>query len=186
MNKGKDVLEEFLKMPKRIQELWFEWLYDDVFKGECDAGSFAITYGFNTEGCQSPIEEIFTVAFDIFLFMEGNKDDFYEGMFINNQQEIVVGKKKYYADFVINHDFSVEEKSKPLVIECDGHDFHEKTKEQVIHDNERDLDLKKAGYDVIHFSGSQIYRNPAKCVRDAIEYFKSITTIMEGAGYPHG
>ena len=57
-----------------------------------------------------------------------------------------------------------------LVIECDGHEFHKLTKEQVKHDNERDFNLKDCGYDVIHFSGSQIYENPWKCADEVCRY----------------
>ena len=60
-----------------------------------------------------------------------------------------------------------------MVIECDGHDFHKLTKSRVSHDNQRDYDLKIAGYDVLHFSGSQIYSDPYKCAKEVYEYIKS-------------
>lgn len=56
------------------------------------------------------------------------------------------------------------------MIECDGHEFHEKTKEQVIYDNEREYKLKSAGYDVLHFSGSEIYNNPYECAEKTLNY----------------
>lgn len=59
-----------------------------------------------------------------------------------------------------------------LAIECDGHDFHEKTKAQVVKRNQRDMSLKKSGIDVIHFSGSQIYSDPFGCARELIDYIK--------------
>jgi very-short-patch-repair endonuclease len=55
-----------------------------------------------------------------------------------------------------------------LDIECDGHDFHEKTKWQVAHDKKRERDIQEIGWIVIRFSGSEIYANAFKCV-DQIE-----------------
>lgn len=37
-------------------------------------------------------------------------------------------------------------------------------------DNEREFDLKMAGYDVLRFSGTQIYNNPFKCAKDTYYY----------------
>ena len=47
-----------------------------------------------------------------------------------------------------------------MVVECDGHDFHEKTRAQVARDNQRDQDLQELGYLVFRFSGSQIFAEP--------------------------
>ena len=185
MNMGKRIAEEFLKQPRLVQELWFEWLYKSTLDHNNDAGMFAITYGFDTENCKSPIEQIFMFAFDTLYFM-GGRDTFFEGMYLENQYLIEHENKKYYADFLLHHDFADIEKSKALVIECDGHDFHEKTKTQVAKDNERSLDIKTEGYDIIRFSGSQIYNDPIGCAKKAIDYFKTITVLVEGGGYSDG
>lgn len=54
-----------------------------------------------------------------------------------------------------------------IVVECDGHDFHEKTKEQAARDKERDREIQIAGYAILRFTGSEIHNNPGDCV-DAI------------------
>lgn len=46
-----------------------------------------------------------------------------------------------------------------IAIECDGHEFHEKTKKQVIRDKQRDRWLNKNGYIVFRYSGSEIYND---------------------------
>lgn len=59
-----------------------------------------------------------------------------------------------------------------IVVECDGHDFHEKTKAQASHDKKRDRTLQSLGFKVFRFSGSDIYRNPVQCfseVNDALD-----------------
>lgn len=47
-----------------------------------------------------------------------------------------------------------------LVVECDGHEFHEKTKEQAAKDKWRDRQFAELGYRVLRFSGSEIYKDP--------------------------
>lgn len=54
--------------------------------------------------------------------------------------------------------------SVPVAVECDGHDFHEKTKEQAIRDKKRDRDFIAAGVPVLHFTGREIWRDPSRCV----------------------
>lgn len=49
-------------------------------------------------------------------------------------------------------------------------EFHQKTKEQVQKDNEREYDLKMAGYEILRFSGTQIFNNPIKCAEDTYNY----------------
>lgn len=50
-----------------------------------------------------------------------------------------------------------------FAVECDGHDFHEKTKEQAARDKSRDRYLLKCGWPVIRFSGSEIHKDPLSC-----------------------
>lgn len=59
-----------------------------------------------------------------------------------------------------------------IVIECDGHDFHEKTKEQAKKDKSRDRVLQSFGYKVYRFTGSEIFQDNMKCAEEVI---KSIT-----------
>jgi very-short-patch-repair endonuclease len=46
-----------------------------------------------------------------------------------------------------------------FIVECDGHDFHEKTKEQAARDKARDRALQASGRAVFRFTGSEIFRN---------------------------
>ncbi|WP_292382204.1 DUF559 domain-containing protein [Mesorhizobium sp.] len=50
-----------------------------------------------------------------------------------------------------------------IAVECDGHDFHEKTKLQAAHDKKRDRYLQSQGYKVYRFAGSEIFADPKKC-----------------------
>lgn len=64
-----------------------------------------------------------------------------------------------------------------LAIEIDGHDFHEKTKEQAGRDKRRDREITKYDYIIIRFTGSEVYTNAIKCVQEALDIF--ITLVYE-------
>lgn len=57
-----------------------------------------------------------------------------------------------------------------LAVECDGHNFHERTKEQASTDRERDRELQAAGYPVFRFTGSDIWNDPMGCARQALRF----------------
>jgi very-short-patch-repair endonuclease len=54
------------------------------------------------------------------------------------------------------------------VIECDGHDFHERTKQQAAHDRSRDRYMQSKGLLVLRYTGSEIHADPFKCAGDAL------------------
>jgi very-short-patch-repair endonuclease len=65
-----------------------------------------------------------------------------------------------------------------FIIECDGHDFHEKTKQQVAYDKKRDRDLQALGFRVLRFSGSEIYKDPKACVLALVNQFEIDTNNL--------
>lgn len=76
-------------------------------------------------------------------------------------------KVDFLYELIIRED---ESRNIKLVIECDGHDFHEKTKEQAQKDKSRDRFLLSKGYHVMRFTGSEIYRNPRECVSEINDF----------------
>ncbi len=68
-------------------------------------------------------------------------------------------------------DFAIEIPRK-VVIECDGHAFHEKTKEQAQKDKARDRYLQIEGWAVLRFTGSEIFRNADACVVEVLNLLK--------------
>jgi very-short-patch-repair endonuclease len=116
------------------------------------------------ERIKSPIEIIFLIQF----LIQTN-----DNLFIFYQEEIKTLHNKYYVDFLICYDQYVcnkLNKNFKLIIECDGYEFHQKTKEQVEKDNEREYNLKIMGYQIIRFSGSEIYKDSKKCVEKVLDY----------------
>ncbi|MFQ5745407.1 MAG: endonuclease domain-containing protein [Acidobacteriota bacterium] len=57
---------------------------------------------------------------------------------------------------------------KHLIIECDGHEHHERTKEQASRDRARDRMLQSLGYPVYRYTGSDIWRDVFQCAEQAI------------------
>lgn len=72
-------------------------------------------------------------------------------------------------------DFQITSESNPnfkLAIELDGHDFHEKTKEQVARDKRRERAIVKKKIPVLRFSGSEIFRKARSCIEEIIQYIE--------------
>ena len=165
----------FRALPERAQEIWFQYCEKCVVRNNIDALTFPVLCGFDYSFCKSPIEVIFNLAYDLIIHYGDS-----EAYFLEPQYEVVSRNEenKYYVDFAfIAEDFeefitTIKNPNFKLAIECDGHEFHEKTKEQVQQDNEREYELKMSGFDVLHFSGSQIYNNPFKCAAQTLNYIK--------------
>ncbi len=71
------------------------------------------------------------------------------------QIPLETNRGEYRADFLI--EVEIGDYKRSFVIECDGHEFHEKTKEQAKKDRQRERALMEEGYIVIRFTGSEIY-----------------------------
>jgi hypothetical protein len=56
----------------------------------------------------------------------------------------------------------------PVLIEIDGHTYHERTREQVTDRNQRDRDLQAAGFIVLHFSFDEVSREPHRCIAEVL------------------
>lgn len=112
--------------------------------------------------CESPVEEIFLVAFSVISILRTG------GCIPIHPQECVdtPNGKAYYPDFTLR---SKDERTL-IAIEIDGHEFHEKTKEQVEYRNKRDMQLKMAGYEILRFSGTEINKDVFGCVDSIFDY----------------
>lgn len=70
-----------------------------------------------------------------------------------------------------------------IVVECDGHEYHNDSKKQVSHDRKKDRHLQQAGYTVLRFTGSDIHGRLLECVK---EVYRAAVDCMvrEAAGNP--
>jgi hypothetical protein len=120
--------------------------------------------------CESPLEQFFLVrAVDYFdaypLDIQGHDPQFLSitamraprterfRLRIFPQRQINISEKNYRADFlfILERDerpFSMESKKEylRLVVEVDGHNYHERTVDQSIRDKKRDRSMIREGY----------------------------------------
>jgi very-short-patch-repair endonuclease len=89
---------------------------------------------------------------------------------------------KYRVDFLVtfedlepqfkegtdNGEYEIASKVEQIIVECDGHDFHEKTKEQARTDKQRDRALQLLGFHVFRFTGSELWADPIACGVEAL------------------
>lgn len=117
-------------------------------------------------GCESPIEQLLALELEwIGLKNINSYNPFVDVIEIEKQKEITCENKKYRVDFFIPVLY-LNQENIGVIVECDGHEFHQKTKEQVEKDNNRTRDLQKAGYEVIRFSGTEIWHRPYRCAME--------------------
>lgn len=119
-----------------------------------------------TRLCDSPIEAAFATAFYLAAREMGevviSPPGLGPSLFCMQFQVPIL---TYRADFVICEN---TENPSLIVVECDGHDFHERTKEQAERDRRRDREMQSAGYRVFRFTGREIYRDAFKCADEVI------------------
>jgi len=111
----------------------------------------------------SPAEAVFMI-----WFLAEADPHHYE---LQRQVSVEADGSRYRFDFVVS--WSPRGNGmcfEPLkvAVEIDGHAFHEKTLDQVTKRNKRDRALQGLGYVVLHFSFSELMRDPVQCVREVI------------------
>lgn len=149
------------------------------FAWDCGAGPYVGLYAQRSvdlaEKCRSPIEVKLAAALLLinvvgrFVVEPGDKNLSDDGKLnrIEIQAQVPIGQ--YFADFVL----TVIHQGTPglrMVVECDGHDFHERTKEQAAHDKARDRFMTAQGYVVYRFTGSEIHNNAMKCADEVRQF----------------
>lgn len=170
----------FDKLPQRIKEIFFDYLFSSGLDETKKRGDtfFAINNLYVSEDCKSPIEQIFDFAFNIISYEQEGEEPISPRIEFEHQKHIKINNNNFYVDFYFDSDYPDNEycayKGKnhiKLIIECDGYEYHS-TKEQIKKDNERTLLLKKEGYDILRFSGSQLYEKPIECAQDVYDYIQ--------------
>lgn len=77
---------------------------------------------------------------------------------------------QYRADFAMMFGSSDSRIQARVVVECDGHAFHEKTKAQAARDKMRDRAFLAQGWPVMRFTGSELHADPGKCADEAATF----------------
>lgn len=169
------------------------WLEPECGDGHSNPEDLAVSIGsrfsalghaFNGKNTKSPIEDrmlgallwldIDWAGFPRFDYLDGPLGEVGSEPTANLQfwisAQAPVGK--YKADFLVW--FKLGRHVGGVAVECDGHAFHEKSKEQASRDKERDRFFLKAGFPVMRFSGSDIYKDAVACANEVAEALEPI------------
>lgn len=77
------------------------------------------------------------------------------------------------VDFLVSG-FNLDSKRDAIVtsgkvaVELDGHEFHERTKEQARRDKQKDRTLQRLGYTVFRFTGAEVFGHPFGVAREIV------------------
>lgn len=133
--------------------------------------------------CESEIERIFAAtAFVGQQVVAGNRiapSRVASGpgmIFLEPQCEI----GSYRVDFLMGFADGADDLLKCIVVECDGHDFHERTKEQAAKDKSRDRYLSAHVARIVRFTGSELFRDPQRCLVEAIQILGVVNGVRFG------
>lgn len=118
----------------------------------------------------SPIEALYTATFYVMRRHLNVPDE----PVVLVQQQVEIGHYRADVVFVCK---TAEGQHKRLVVELDGHEFHERTKEQAAKDRARDRWMLEQGLTVIRFTGSEVWNDPFSCCHQTAEH---IFTLIHG------
>lgn len=80
----------------------------------------------------------------------------------------------YRIDLALEARDRVTGRTAIVALELDGHDFHERTKEQAERDRRRDRDLQVLGWKVARFTGSQVHRDVSATVEELVAFVGAV------------
>lgn len=129
-------------------------------------------------GMESPIEKLLWIAIQVVCkanCIELND----EPIQVNGKDEIAYGMHfwpqfkldRYRADFRAYYKRH-KQPTQDWVIECDGHDFHDRNKQERQAEKQRDRYFTVRGYKILRFTGSEIFRDPYAV---AVEIVKAVS-----------
>lgn len=78
-------------------------------------------------------------------------------------------KDKCFSGYIPDFAIFINGAEQGYVIEIDGHEWHEKNKEQAKADKEKDRTYLKNNFIPIRFTGSEVYHNVDNCIREVFE-----------------
>lgn len=143
----------------------------DDFNGDEFRAWLASQYEFHYAS-ESPIESLLAASISLLLPLLNDiaAPTIWPGALLVDQQ---VAFDKYRVDLCLSieiHQDNGSAKYIPIMaIECDGHDYHERTKEQAARDKKRDRWFSSQGIRCLRFTGSEIYRKPVECAFEVMQ-----------------
>lgn len=121
---------------------------------------------------ESPIEKDMAQALICCLDINGGESPriITPGRALRGQEPLIIAPQyrigEYRADFAILSNIT----GRRLVVECDGHEFHDRTAEQAAYDKGRDRRILSRGFPVMRFTGAEVFRQIDLCISDISAY----------------
>lgn len=92
------------------------------------------------------------------------------GRALRGGEPLVIAPQYRIGEFRADFAILSTETGRRLVVECDGHEFHDRTIEQAAYDKARDRHMLARGFPVMRFTGAEVYRQIDLCISDITSY----------------
>lgn len=129
----------------------------------------------------SPLEELFHLWWIAVMETHAKvMDSFPESLSpqLIHHYELLIRSKTYELDFAV---IVNRANWRGIAVELDGHEFHERTPEQVKIRDRRDRALQAAGWFIFHFSFNEFNTAPLRCVEEVFNRtYNQITSLIAG------
>ena len=86
---------------------------------------------------------------------------------------------RYQSDFLLDVKTPRSKRIVRGTLECDGHNYHDRTPEQASHDRARDRQFQDQGIYVLRYTATDIAEDPKHCARDAINILLRRSAMRE-------
>ena len=120
----------------------------------------------DTKEITSPIEQLFLMEWKL-MGVESKHD-----VILDPQALLESPIGTFQLDFIVRSKSDGSSRMR-IGIEIDGHDFHEKTKEQATKDKRRERAIVASGVRILRFTGSEVFNHTRKCVQEVIAILNS-------------
>lgn len=117
--------------------------------------------------CGSPIEESLLATLICFNGQDLFKPVFGKAGVVAQCKDWLLMCQHPFEQYML--DFAIVSNAGKIAVECDGHEYHERTREQAMHDRSRDRKCQLAGWKVLRFTGSEIHRDVRGCVKQVLQ-----------------
>lgn len=98
-------------------------------------------------------------------------------LFLSTQHPVGEPPGRYRVDIAAHVEDEETGTRATLFIECDGHDYHERTKEQAMRDRKRDRYFQTSDLPLLRFTGTEIHKDAPGCARQAVEEVERLMNL---------
>lgn len=170
--------------PKSLRIPHSAELRHKIAAGHWFANNISDKWYFQTEGCASPIENLFIAALRTISAVQGDCAIIYADKPLDwlrsyvSDHGMLIGIQTPIGPYRV--DFAIVTKNRLTVVECDGHAYHSKSKKFAARDKGRDRVLAEHGATVLRFTGSELWADSFKCAEQALKIASAPNAKVQG------